>query len=371
MAEPLKHHFGDRIPKTLARQIAAVWPAFRSKAFLADALEGYDALELMDRGRHLARVLRRHLPEDYPDALSILLRSVGERPAKTDGDGGMASFFYLPHTCFVAEFGLEHFDLSMEAQHLLTQRFTAEFSIRPFIERYERQTLALLRRWARDPSVHVRRLVSEGSRPRLPWAGRLRRLQQDPSPVLELLELLKDDPEVYVRRSVANSLNDIGKDHPETLVAVARRWMQDGDEARRALVRHALRSLVKQGHPGALKVLGFKGKAQVAIEDVHIAPARVAKGGKVTVRFAVRNTARRPQRVLVDFRVHFVKANGAASPKVFKVNVFDLPVGESVVCRKSVSLAELTTRKHHPGTHVVDVLVNGRPERIGSFKVTA
>ncbi len=371
MAEPLKNHFGERVPRTIARQIAAVWPPFRSKAFLADALKGYESLELMDRGRHIARVLRRHLPDSYPDAMSILLKSIGERPRQTDGDGGMASFFYLPHVCFVAEFGLDHFDVSMKAQYILTQHFTAEFSIRPFIERYERETLALLRTWARDPNVRVRRLVSEGTRPRLPWAGRLRRFQRDPAPVLELLELLKDDPELFVRRSVANNLNDVGKDHPDLLVAVARRWMGDAGEPRRALVRHALRSLVKQGHPGALKVLGFNGRAEVAIEDVSIVPRRVPKGGRVTVAFAVRNIRRRAQRVLVDFRVHFVKANGAAAPKVFKLKVLDLPAGEAVVCRKSVTLAELTTRRHHPGRHVVDVLVNGRPERIGSFAVTA
>lgn len=227
MAEPLKNHFTIDVAHRIAAAIVPVWPAFRSRAFVADTAKAFDALELMDRGRHIARMLRRYLPDDYPTAVGILLQSAGERPIRAEGAGGMASFFYLPHVCFVAEFGLDHFHESMQALHALTQRFTSEFSIRPFIERYEREALALLREWTRDPNVHVRRLVSEGTRPRLPWAGRLRRFQHDPSPVLELLEMLRDDPEEYVRRSVANNLNDIAKDHPDLLVDVARRWLTD------------------------------------------------------------------------------------------------------------------------------------------------
>jgi len=370
MAEPLKNHFNADVPRRLADAISKVWPPFPSRVFLMEVADGFDVLELMDRGRHIARVLRRHLPNAYPEAIDVLLRSAAERPAGTPSAGGMATFFYLPHVCFVAEFGLDHFHESMQAQYELTQRFTAEFSIRPFLERHERDTLALLRTWARDPNLHVRRLVSEGTRPRLPWAGLLRRFQQDPSPVLDLLERLKDDPELYVRRSVANSLNDIGKDHPELLVDVARRWMDGASADRKALVRHALRSLVKEGHSGALKVLGFGREADVAIESVSITPKRVKKGGKVLVVLAVRSTARRRQRVLVDLRVHFVKAKGKASPKVFKLKTLDLDAGAKVVCRKTVSIADLTTRQHYPGRHVVDVLVNGRTVPIGAFTVT-
>lgn len=369
MAEPLKQHFNADVARRLADTIATVWAPFQTAAFLADVAEGFERLELMDRGRHIARVLRRHLPAAYPEAIAVLLRSVGARPAKAPG--GMASFFYLPHVCFVTEFGLDHFDVSMQAQYELTQRFTAEFSIRPFIERDERAALALLRTWTRDPNVHVRRLVSEGTRPRLPWAGRLRRFQKDPSPVLELLERLKDDPELYVRRSVANNLNDIGKDHPELLVDLARRWMDGAGADRKALVRHALRSLVKEGHPGALKVLGFGREAEVAIEGVGINPTRLKKGGTVRIQFTVRSTARRRQRVLVDLRVHFVKAKGNPSPKVFKVKAVDLDADATVACRKAVSIADLTTRQHYPGRHAVDVLVNGRIVSIGAFTVTA
>ena len=370
MAEPLKTHFDERIPRAIARQVKSVWPQFPAKSFVEDVLDGYDALELMDRGRHIARVLARHLPADYSRALKILMSSIGQRRPGDQVEGGMASFFYLPHTCFVAEFGIEHFDASMQAQHTLTQLFTAEFSIRPFIEKYEHESLALLREWAVDPSPHVRRLVSEGTRPRLPWAPRLRRFQQNPAPVLDLLRLLKDDSEIYVRRSVANNLNDIGKDHPDVLISVARQWMEGATDERRGLVKHALRSLIKQGNADALEILGFGSVPKVSLENITIKPGRVPNGGKVSVTFDVLSTARHTQRLLLDLRIHFLKANGKSSPKVFKLRSVSLPAGEKHTFRKTISLADLTTRKHHRGKHMVDVLVNGRILPLGSFAIT-
>jgi 3-methyladenine DNA glycosylase AlkC len=370
MAEPLRNHFDARVPRAIAAQIDAVWPDFASDAFLADVGDGYEALGLMDRGRHIARTLRRYLPDSYPEALKILLRSVGDRPQPMPGDGGMSSFLYLPHVQMVEEFGLEDFDASMNALHLLTQRFTGEFSVRPFIERYEAESLALLRKWTQDPNAHVRRLVSEGTRPRLPWAARLRRFQDDPTPVVALLEALRDDPEDFVRRSVANNLNDIGKDHPDVLLAVARRWMNGAGEERRALIRHALRSLVKQGNAEALEILGYGQGAAVEIGEVRIEPGEVPKGRTVTIAFDLRSTSPRGQRVLVDLRVHYVKANGSTAPKVFKLRSLDLPAGETVSFRKHLSLADLTTRKHHAGRHRVEAQINGTVENLGAFVVS-
>jgi 3-methyladenine DNA glycosylase AlkC len=281
----------------------------------------------------------------------------------------MSSFLYLPHVFYVAEYGVDDLETSLGLQYELTKRFTAEFSIRVFLERYPEQTLARLRVWARDPDVHVRRLVSEGTRPRLPWAPRLRAFQRDPRPVLALLELLKDDPELYVRRSVANNLNDIGKDHPELLFATARRWLEDASPERQWLVKHALRSAVKRGEAGALQALGYGRKAAARIADVRVTPRRVKIGGTVTLAFAVASTARRQQALLIDVRVHFVKANGQTSPKVFKLKQLDLAAGESAHLSTKVSLRQMTTRKHYPGKHTVEVLVNGTAFPVGEFVV--
>lgn len=366
MATPLKNQFGAEIPRRIAEMIGPVFPAFARDAFVTDALEGYEALDLLPRGWKIAQALRRYLPKHYPDAIGILIESLGPKLDRTEGQG-IAPFLYLPHVCFVAAYGLDHFEVSMRAQYELTQRFSAEFSIRPFLERYPEATLARLEEWARDPSPHVRRLVSEGTRPRLPWAPRLREFQKDPKRVLALLELLKDDPELYVRRSVANNLNDIGKDHPA--LETARRWLENASEKRRWLVRHALRSAVKRAEPEALDVLGFGTKAAVSVANVRITPRNARIGDRVEIAFSLTNVDSCRQQVLVDFRIHLVKASGKTSPKVFKLRMVELAPGESVQLEKTVSLAEMTTRKHYAGTHAIDVLLNGRIERIGVFEL--
>ncbi len=368
MAEPLKNHFGPTIPRKIAAMMSTAYPRFAAESFLKDALKGYQALALLPRGRHIARTLRRHLPDEYAQAIKVLIASLGSKLDETD-NLGMAPFLYLPHVLFVAEYGLDHFEDSMEAQYELTQRFTAEFSIRPFLVRHPQQTLARLKNWAGDPSAHVRRLVSEGTRPRLPWAPRLRAFQQDPRPVLALLELLKDDPALYVRRSVANNLNDIGKDHPDLLVATARRWMKNSSEERRWLIRHGLRSAVKRSETAALDLLGYGGTARAAIQKVVITPERARLGDALTIAFDLTNTGTRRQALLVDFRIHFVKANGKTNPKVFKLKTVELAPRETVRLGKGVSLKEMTTRKHYSGTHRVEVVLNGRAQMLGSFEL--
>ena len=374
MAEALKTHYGPQVPRRIAAMIAAVHPAFDQRAFVRDALDGYDALELMPRGRKIAAALRAHLPRDFAQAVRILLASAAQ-PATLPGKNPMAAFLFMPHTHFIAQWGLEqgleHFEISMRAQHALTQRFTAEFSIRPFIERHPAATLETLRAWARDPSEQVRRLVSEGTRPRLPWAPRLRAFMRDPTPVLELLELLKDDPSLYVRRSVANNLNDIGKDHPGLLLATAARWLKDATENRRWIIRHALRSAVKRGDTGALRVLGYGTKAKVAIQGGTVSPARVKRGGAVDVQFDLASTSPRPQRLVVDLRVHYVKANGKSSPKVFKLRALELAPRARANFRKRLSLKDLTTRKHYPGRHAIEVVINGVATALGTFELLA
>jgi 3-methyladenine DNA glycosylase AlkC len=208
MAEQLKTFFSPVLVRRLGADVARVYPAFDSRSFVRAATTGLDDLELLDRGKHIARALARFLPSGYPEAIDVLIRSLGAEHKTDELVGvGMAPFFYLPHTIFVAEHGLDHFEVSMKAQHELTRRFSAEGSIRPFIAKDPERTLRRLREWTSDPNAHVRRLVSEGTRLRLPWAMRVAWLDANPDRVIELLELLKDDPATLVRRSVANNLN--------------------------------------------------------------------------------------------------------------------------------------------------------------------
>src|SRR5687768_6275088 len=279
MAEALKSFFSPALVRRLAASVARVHPAFPERTFVKKASAGLDDLELMDRGRHIARVLASHLPQDYPAAIDVLLRSLGPEHATDELLGlGMAPFFYLPHVLFVAERGLGHFDLSMRAQHELTRRSSAEASIRPYIAGDPERAFAFLRKWSRDRSAHVRRLVSEGTRLRLPWAMRVPWLDAHPERVLELLERLKDDSASLVRRSVANNLNDLGKVHPALLARTCAAWLEGASAERRALVEHALRSAVKRGDPDALRLLGYGKRPAVVIEAVRFEPRRVAIG---------------------------------------------------------------------------------------------
>jgi 3-methyladenine DNA glycosylase AlkC len=365
----LKHFFDRDLVSAIAREIAAAYPAFDRGGFGRAALAGLESLELTPRAWHIAEALHRFLPSAFPAAADIIVASLGPEIPAT-GENGIAPLRYLPHVFFVQKYGLDDFEPAMSAQYELTKRFSAESSIRAFLVRYQDRTLARLRQWAADDNAHVRRLVSEGTRPRLPWTPRLRAFQEDPRPVIELLEVLRDDPVRYVQRSVANNINDIAKDHAELAVDLCRRWMIDAPPGRVWIVKHALRSLVKAANAGALATMGAKGwpKVKVAKADV---PAEVAIGGRVHFAFTLMSTGRRPQDLLIDFVVHFAKARGRSSPKVFKLTRAALGPGESRRFEGTVSLQDLTTRKHYPGRHRLEAQINGVIYPIGEFLAVA
>jgi 3-methyladenine DNA glycosylase AlkC len=368
MAEPLKNSFGPDVPVRIADMVERVFPEFDRELFLQSALDGYGELELTPRARHISDALAQVLPSDRDRAIRIIVDSLGPEIG-WDELTGMESFLFLPYVFFVADHGLDCFETSMRAQYVLTKRFTAEFSIRAFIERYPKETLERLGEWARDPNVHVRRLVSEGTRPRLPWAARLPSFQEDPSPVLELLEVLKDDRDEYVRRSVANNLNDISKDHPELVVEVTSRWWLEASEDRKRLVRHALRTLVKAGNAGALAVLGFSADSPIEIRAASCTPDVIEIGEKVRIEVDLENTSDQDAGALIDLRIYFVKANGSTSPKVFKGAELTLEARGVATVRKLISLAQHTTRKHYAGAHRVEVMINGVAHPGAEFEI--
>jgi 3-methyladenine DNA glycosylase AlkC len=367
--EPLKNFFDRRVIGAISAEFASVWPSFAQRAFVSACLRDLEALTLTQRAGHIADVLHRHLSVDYPRAVELMIGTLAS-PHPGVPASAMASFRYLPHVTYVARYGLEHFEASMRAQLELTQRFTAEFSIRAFIVRHPEQTYAQLLAWTEHPNVHVRRLVSEGTRTRLPWAPRLAAYQREPAPVMSLLERLKDDPERYVQRSVANSLNDLAKDHPERVIELCRRWLVGASEARTWIVRHGLRSLVKRGHRGALGLLGASEGAEVEVTRVAFTPRKVRLGDELRFTVELASVGRRVQELVVDYAVHFVKANGERKPKVFKLKRLTLAPGASAALAGRVSFAEKTTRKHYCGRHAIDLLVNGETFALGEFNVS-
>lgn len=245
----------------LAHNLSLAHPEFDGAGFKRTAFDGLEPLAILQRGHHLARALRSHLPKEYEHAIAVLLKSLTPPLAATE-DLGLAVFFYLPHVSFIATYGLDPshnggrdpFETSMGAQYEITQRFSAEFSIRPFLIQRQSETLSRLLQWTRDPNPHVRRLCSEGTRPRLPWAIRIPSLVKDPTPALPILEALKDDVDLYVRRSVANHIGDIAKDHPDLAFEICERWAKGASPERKWMIRHAVRHPAKKGVKAALRL---------------------------------------------------------------------------------------------------------------------
>ena len=269
---------------------------------------------------------------------------------------------------FVEEYGVDDPDASLPALEQFTKLASAEFAVRPFIKRYPDRMAAQMRVWALSDDEHVRRLASEGFRPRLPWGMGIPAIKADPTPVLDALDLLCDDPSETVRRSVANNLNDISKDHPELAVSVLERWGADNPEALK-LRKHALRTLLKRGHPAALRVLGFSPEAAVEVGAMSILPERGLIGGHVIMEFDVAASGPGPQSLMIDYAVVFQNVSGTGSRKVFKGVVVDLAAGEAVTLKRKISLKQMSTRRIVPGPHRVEVQVNGVVRAVAAFDV--
>lgn len=257
--QPIKFILDSEAIDCLAHNIALVYPSFDAQAFKQLALTDIAPLGFMDRSAHIAAALKATLPAKFSDATEVLMSTLTPPNVHTERLG-LSVFFYLPHTRFVAEYGRnalhnsgeDPFEIAMRAQYELTRRFTAEFSIRPFLINDFDRTLNQLTQWLDDPDPHVRRLCSEGTRARLPWGARIPQLIKDPTPTLPILDALKSDPSLYVRRSVANHLGDIAKDHPEIAFDLCDRWLSNADKELKWVIRHAVRHPVRQGNPTAI-----------------------------------------------------------------------------------------------------------------------
>lgn len=259
---PLKELMDDKLVQLIGESLTAVDAEFNTKEFKKEATNELAELTLTQRAAAIAEAMARQLPVGFKSAVSTLIESLGPELEQTEGNG-LAPFFYLPHSHFIAHFGVTDFEAGMQANYELTKRFTAEFSVRPFLVKYQQKSLRLLKKWTRDTNPHVRRLVSEGTRPRLPWAMRLRKFQEDPALASPLLEALKDDESLYVRRSVANHLGDIAKDAPDFVFQLCERWLDEIEspdrpdekaKARRWMIRHAVRHPAKHGVDRAVEL---------------------------------------------------------------------------------------------------------------------
>ncbi len=363
MAEPFKNWLNANVVSGIAAHFHKHWRDFNSPEFIQAACQGLDALELKARSQQITRAMIVYLPDDFEQAAAILSASLGtplgeDLSAGTIDENGIAGWAVMPLSYYVALQGQAHFDVSMQLLKQMTKRATAEFDIRFFLLESSEQTLAVLKRWTQHENQHVRRLVSEGSRPRLPWGVRLPRYMADPTPVVELLELLKDDGSEYVRRSVANNLNDISKDHPELVAEIAERWMQGADKNRQRLIRHACRSLIKAGHKKTLAIFGFHEPSLGAVH-LELSNAELRLGDNLEFDLLLFSSAEHDQPLMIDYIVHHRKANGKTSPKVFKWRSVSLAAKGKLQSTKHHSIKKITTRRYYSGEYELEVVVNG------------
>ncbi|MFH1687917.1 MAG: DNA alkylation repair protein [bacterium] len=345
-----KDMVGPQVVEELARVIHQFYKPFKAQEFIVrGTAPPFATLELKARIGHLAEVLSDFLPSDYSKAARILVQAA---PIARGFNNWVLCFY-------VEKFGLEHFDDSVAAMKELTKHGSAELAIRPYMIRYTRQMLSVVMDWTGDPNEHVRRLAAEGTRPRGVWMPHVEAFKKDPQPVIQILEQLKADPSLYVRKAVANNLNDISKDNPELFLKTARKWQKGAGEDTSWIIKRAARTLIKQGHPEAMALFGFGGKAQIKNVKLTASPAKVSIGESTQLTLDLKSAAKSSQKLAIDYRVHYVKASGKTSAKIFKWTERELGEGEKLQLTKKHSFAEQSTRKHYPGEHLVEVTING------------
>lgn len=349
VAEPLKAMYTKEFLEGFTSKAKQAYNDFDEREFVDKVMDGeWEGLELKGRIRRISQVLGFFLPKNYPEALGILL-------AIQDQCEG---FPYLFFPDFVEMFGLEpeHEEISLQALEQFTKRSTAEFAIRPFLIRAPERIMKKMLEWAQSDEHHVRRLASEGCRPRLPWGQAIRQFKEDPNPVFEVLELLKADSSLYVRKSVANNLNDIAKDNPKQVILTAKRWSGFSPETD-WIIRHGCRTLLRSGEPEVMALFGYEEAAELIDAMIVTDRQRVTIGESVTMSYSF--NVKRQAKLRIEYAIDFVKKRGI-SQKKFLLSDRIFTAGESVTKERVHNWKDLTTRVHYPGIHRIVLLANGK-----------
>lgn len=342
---------------SLAERIKQVFIVFEKETFVQEVGLELAQLSIGDRTQLIKRKLHFFLPKEYPAAVEILVRSL--MPAPAQGNPGASHFILWPLTMYVSDYGKGHLELSMQALYEMTKRFTSEFGIRALLDQHPEESWLYLEKWVKDGNAQVRRLVSEGTRPRLPWAGRLKNFGKDKKRMLSLLQSLAMDENEVVRRSVANHLNDIAKEDPELVVATLSQWQENNPELSIKLVKHALRSLIKEGDSKALALLGVAHGVVPNVKSFKLKERVIRLGEHLEMETELEFEASHVKDHVVDYIVYYLKANGSHQPKVFKFKNIQLMDTHSFVLKKKHLLQHFTTRVHYPGKHFVSLQING------------
>ncbi len=353
----------SRIAKALSQCDAN----FDANAFQNEALKGLNRLELKERVYKVIEVMHSYLPQPFSKTHKVLqkLPSIWDFGDKDDPHRGFAAW---PLIDYASIYGLDHPKASLKLIKKLTHLFSSEFAIRPFIQQDQKAALTEMLKWTTDKSEHVRRLASEGCRPRLPWGMQLKNLIKDPNPILPILETLKSDPSLYVRRSVANNINDISKDNPDIAIKLCQKWQKLNECDVDWVIKHALRSLIKSGDTRVFPLLGFEASPKITIETFTLSLKKVHIGNEITFDLTIKANQKK-QKIVLDYAVHFMKANGTSSAKVFKLKELNLKKDEELSLSKKHSFKIISTRKYHLGEHFIAIHVNGKEQVIKSFEL--
>jgi 3-methyladenine DNA glycosylase AlkC len=357
MPTPLKYIYNEVFFDEFCTAAKKTIPGFNQKAFI-DAVHhsDWEALELKQRMRRLSTVLQSFLPGNYAKQLATILELIDALPKPGNVQYASLAYMFLPD--FVEQFGQHDLKRSLEAMEKITPFTSCEFAIRPFLKTHIKETMFQMQEWSKHPNEHVRRFASEGCRPRLPWGMAIESLKKDPAPVLPILERLKNDPSEYVRRSVANNLNDISKDHALLVVELAAKWLGKTTNTDR-LLKHACRGLLKSGNSRALGLFGTATDVPCNVSELQFSAKQIAMGGSLQFSFDVQLLAKEAARLRIEYGVHFMKANGQQQQKVFKIAESTFNPAQKINFQKKHAFKDLTIRKHYEGVHLVSIIING------------
>lgn len=368
--EPLKNNLSPQLVSYFSYHLSKHIKDFNKKSFEQPILNELPDLELKARAQLIADHLHHVLPASYQRRYKIILAILHPYTDMTSELGssnkGIRGWGMMPLGMVVGQHGTDAFDDSLLLLKEMTKRFSSEFEVRYFLLADQARTIEVMRGWINDSSLHVRRLVSEGTRPRLPWAMQLPALVADPAPMLPLLEALRDDKEEYVRRSVANHLNDIAKDHPDLVANITTQWMVGADKNRIKLLRHACRTLIKQGHIGVLAAFGLH-SPELKLSQLQVETPKVIFGDSLTFNADLLSTSSKSQDLVIDYLVHFIKANGKRVAKVFKWKKLTLEAGQAITLSKIHTIRPITTRRYYNGLHAVSLRINGEDYGLAEF----
>ncbi|KLT66687.1 DNA alkylation repair protein [Pedobacter sp. BMA] len=357
------HSFYDKLSDALSKTV----PGFDQQKFIAKIFTpDFQSKELKERMKHTTAVVHQFLTDDYRENIQLIKKTIEQLKLNGVGADGLA-YMFLPD--YLETYGIDFFEESAEALEFVTQFVSCEFAVRPFILKYQDQMICRMEEWSLHASHKVRRLASEGSRPRLPWAMGIPYLKKDPSSILPILENLKQDDSEYVRRSVANSLNDIAKDHPEVIVDIAKKWSGLSSHTD-AIIKHGSRTLLKQGHPAILKHYGLDDDG-ILLSNFKLLTPVVKIGERLHFSFTIKNENPGERKVRLEYAVYYKKQNGQNTKKVYKISERQYLPGSGINITRAQKFVLITTRKFHPGDHQVSIIINGSEKHKLSFELIA